>query len=103
MYILKIVLNTTNDETRNILRSYGHELVNKSYSEPDYIICYRTYDIISEEVIKSAKIGAINFHTGPPQYPGRGSVNHALYNNDTEFGVTTHLISHLWKNDISSF
>jgi len=94
MYILKIVLNTTNDKTRSILRSYGHDLVNTDYSDPDYIICYRTYNIISKEFINSAKIGAINFHTGPPQYPGRGSVNHALYNNDTEFGVTTHLMSH---------
>ena len=94
MHILKISLYTTNDKTRSILKSYGHELVNKDYTNPDYIICYRTYDIISEEVIKSAKIGAINFHTGPPQYPGRGSVNHALYNNETEFGVTAHLISH---------
>ena len=94
MHILKIILHTTNEKTRNILKSYGHDLVNKNFTNPDYIICYRTYSIIPMEVIHRAKIGAINFHTGPHEYPGRGSVNHALYHNKTEFGVTTHIMTH---------
>lgn len=98
MHILKIILYTTNKKTRDILRSYGHELVSSDHSHPDYIICYRTYDIISKEKIDTAKIGAINFHTGPPEYPGRGSVNLALYQNKTEFGVTAHLMTPIIDN-----
>jgi|TARA_R110000744_G_scaffold286364_1_gene397703 methionyl-tRNA formyltransferase len=93
MHILKIILHTNNQKTRDILRSYGHELVNNDYSRPDYIICYRTYNILSREEIDSVNVGAINFHTGPPEYPGRGSVNLALHHNKTNFGVTAHLMT----------
>ena len=51
MHILKILLHTSNDKIRSILKSYGHELVNKDYTNPDYIICYRTYSIIPMEVM----------------------------------------------------
>ena len=98
MHILKIKLYTSNQKTRNILKTYGHELVNNDYTYPDYIICYRTYNILSKEEIDSVKIGAINFHTGPPEYPGRGSVNLALHHNKTEFGVTAHLITPIIDN-----
>ena len=43
-------------------------------------------------MIKSAKICAINFHPGPPQYRGIGCVNFALYNKEKYYGATAHLI-----------
>ncbi len=58
--------------------------------EGDYIISYLSRWILPESLIKKAKIAAINFHLGPPDYPGYGCNNFALYNNATEYGVTCH-------------
>lgn len=37
-----------------------------------------------------AKAPAVNFHPGPPQYPGIGCLNWALYEGSTTYGVTMH-------------
>jgi len=56
----------------------------------DYIISYLSRWIIPEFLIKKAKIAAINFHPASPSYPGIGCNNFALYENETEYGVTCH-------------
>jgi methionyl-tRNA formyltransferase len=35
-------------------------------------------------------MAAINFHPGPPEYPGIGCTNFAIYNNADVFGITCH-------------
>lgn len=35
----------------------------------------------------------INFHPGPPEYPGFGCYNFAIYDSVTEYGVTAHMIN----------
>ena len=59
----------------------------------DYIICYRSFYILTKNEIKKSKLGAINFHPGPPEYRGIGCVNYALYDNVKVYGTTAHLIS----------
>lgn len=49
--------------------------------------------IVRKPLLTSSTIAAINFHTAPPKWPGRGSCSHALLARDTEFGITAHLIS----------
>ena len=61
-------------------------------TECDYIICFRSWFILSQELIDLPKYYAINLHPGPPNYPGSGCVNFALYNEENSFGVTTHLM-----------
>jgi methionyl-tRNA formyltransferase len=58
----------------------------------DLIICFRTYFILPEILIKKARVAAINFHPGPPKHPGTGCINFALYEDDTEYGTTAHLM-----------
>jgi len=58
----------------------------------DYIFAFRSFYILPEEVLGAARIAAINFHPGPPEYPGSGCVNFALYEGSPEFGVTAHLM-----------
>lgn len=58
----------------------------------DYIISFRSYLILPIGLIKRAKIAAINFHPGPPNHPGTGCVNFALYNDDNSFGCTVHML-----------
>ena len=58
--------------------------------EGDFIFSFRSMFIIPEELIQKAKIAAINFHPGPPEYPGTGCINFALYDCAATFGVTAH-------------
>ena len=57
----------------------------------DYLISYLSCWKISEQLIKKARIAAINFHAAPPEYRGIGC-NFALYHLAKEYGVTCHHI-----------
>jgi methionyl-tRNA formyltransferase len=59
----------------------------------DYIFCFRSMFILPKHLIDKAKIAAINFHPGSPEYPGSGCLNYALYENSKEYGVTSHLMT----------
>jgi len=59
----------------------------------DIIISYLSRWVVPEFVIANAGIAAINFHPGPPEYPGIGCNNFALYNSEKEYGVTCHHMS----------
>jgi hypothetical protein len=43
-------------------------------------------------ILKHAEKGAINFHPGPPKYPGIGCYNYAIWNEDEMYGVTCHFM-----------
>jgi len=55
----------------------------------DIILSYLSPWIVPEHYINSAKI-ALNFHPGPPEYPGIGCFNFALYDGIDTYGVTCH-------------
>ena len=74
-------------------RYRGEALPQKALDwEGDFIFSFRSMFIIPEELIRKAKIAAINFHPGPPEYPGTGCINFALYDRAATFGVTAHHI-----------
>ncbi|MDP6785659.1 MAG: formyltransferase family protein [Rhodospirillales bacterium] len=56
----------------------------------DYVISYLSPFIIPQALLQRARKAAINFHPGPPEYPGIGCTNFAIYNEETTFGVTCH-------------
>jgi len=56
----------------------------------DLVISYLSPWIIPEEILSSVRTAAINFHPGPPEYPGIGCLNFALYNSETTYGTTCH-------------
>ena len=58
----------------------------------DWIFSFLCPWKIPKEVLSLAKKGAINFHPGPPKYPGIGCYNYAIWNDDEEYGVTCHLM-----------
>ena len=41
-------------------------------------------------MLERASVAAINFHPGPPEYPGIGCTNFAIYNQVSVFGITCH-------------
>ncbi|MEP7163371.1 MAG: NeuD/PglB/VioB family sugar acetyltransferase [Ferruginibacter sp.] len=78
----------------NTLAIYGKrgELFPKEAGEweGDIIISYLSQWIIPNKVLNKASIMAINFHPGPPDYPGIGCTNFAVYDGASEYGVTCH-------------
>ncbi len=56
----------------------------------DYILSFRSLSILPVSLLKRARVAALNFHPGPPEYPGIGCINFALYDGASEFGVTCH-------------
>ncbi len=58
--------------------------------EGDYIISYLSRWVVPADLLANARKAAINFHPAPPEYPGIGCNNFALYENAKEYGVTCH-------------
>lgn len=58
--------------------------------EGDLIISYLAQWILPDSILRKASKAAINFHPGPPEYPGIGCTNFAVYNKEKEFGITCH-------------
>src|SRR4051794_39889942 len=58
--------------------------------EGDYIFSYLAQWIIPEKTLLGARRGALNWHPGPPEYPGIGCTNFAVYNQEKVFGMTCH-------------
>jgi len=56
----------------------------------DLIVSYCSRWIVPQQLLKRASLAAINFHPAPPEYPGIGGLNWALYNYVASFGVTCH-------------
>lgn len=56
----------------------------------DYVISYISPWIVPKQLLGNTKIAAINFHPGPPEYPGIGCTNFAIYNGEKVFGITVH-------------
>ena len=55
----------------------------------DYLISYLCPRVVPQAVLAQAR-SAINFHPGPPEYPGLGCYNFAIYDGTAEYGVTCH-------------
>ena len=58
--------------------------------EGDYIFSYLSQWVLPDDLLKKAKIAAINWHPAPPNYPGIGCTNFAMYKKETLFGITCH-------------
>lgn len=67
--------------------AYPEEL--KSW-KGDYVFSYLSQWIIPASTLDGAAKAALNWHPGPPAYPGIGCTNFAIYNEEKEFGITCH-------------
>ena len=66
------------------------QVINNEY---DMIISYICPWIIPFSVLKNTKKWNINFHPGPPEYPGIGCFNFAIYDSAKEFGAVAHIMN----------
>jgi methionyl-tRNA formyltransferase len=56
------------------------------------LIAFMTPEIVPVSVLTRLGYGAVNFHPGPPGYPGWAPSHFALYDQATEFGATAHVM-----------
>jgi methionyl-tRNA formyltransferase len=56
------------------------------------LIGYVTPEVVSKDILDRLGYGALNFHPGPPRYPGWAPSHFALYEGATEFGATVHVM-----------
>ncbi len=56
----------------------------------DWLFCFKSKTIFRSATLASVRLGAINFHTAAPAYPGSAGVNWALYNGDRTAAITVH-------------
>jgi methionyl-tRNA formyltransferase len=69
--------------------------------EGDYIISYSSPWIIPKHLIARARIASINFHPGPPDYPGPSPASFAIYKGETTFGVSCHhMTTKIWAGKL---
>jgi methionyl-tRNA formyltransferase len=59
----------------------------------DYILCFRSLFVLPQALLDRARIAAINFHPAPPEYPGSGCINFALFEEADSYGVTAHVMN----------
>ena len=60
---------------------------------PDYIFSFYYRFMITEQILKCAKIAALNMHGSLlPKYRGRAPVNWAILHGETETGATLHVM-----------
>jgi len=59
----------------------------------DLLISYLSPWIVPKEALKKTIKWNINFHSGPPEYPGIGCFNFAIYESSENFGATAHLMN----------
>jgi len=64
----------------------------------DFIFSYRNYWLLPKSLLDSAKILAINFHPGTPDFPGSGSYSWAIYQKAKKFGITVHIMNERFDN-----
>ena len=57
------------------------------------LIAFVTPEIVSKNILARLGYGAINFHPGPPGYPGWAPAHFALYERASEFGATVHVMA----------
>jgi methionyl-tRNA formyltransferase len=56
------------------------------------LIAFVTPVIVPKSILDRIGYGAVNFHPGPPSYPGWAPAHFALYDQAEEFGATAHLM-----------
>lgn len=96
--------NQTSEQIESIIRGRYDVVFSKSFEfkeqfdqstlsslRADYLFSFGP-QILRPVLLNSVQLASINFHTAPPAWPGRGSCSFALFEGDSDYGVTAHLI-----------
>ncbi|WP_213773181.1 formyltransferase family protein [Bradyrhizobium sp. dw_78] len=72
--------------------SFDLTALNSELLRRSRLIAFVTPEIVPVSILNRLGYGAFNFHPGPPAYPGWAPAHFALYNRETEFGATVHVM-----------
>mgnify|MGYP001192564631 FL=1 len=87
----KISANCPVIETRNINADENVALIQAH--DVDYLLSVNNHQILSAATISTPRLGVLNFHNGPlPRYGGVNVCAWAIFNGETEHGVTWHFM-----------
>jgi len=87
------VVKSYTDDVTVFRGELGDSFPPNAYGQyPDLTISYLSPWIIPKKLLDETKQWAINYHSGPPDYPGVGCTNFAVYNKEKLFGVTAHIM-----------
>ncbi len=92
--INKLIIKKTKTLFKNVTIKYDDNVgffKKKHYF--DYVLSFLSKKILNKKFLSQTKILNINFHPGPPDYPGIGCYNFAIYNNEKYYGCTAHQIN----------
>jgi methionyl-tRNA formyltransferase len=87
-YLRQLFGQVTSVRSTKIGDRLPDELRNERF---DALFAFRSHIIVPSWLIEQSKL-CLNFHPGPPERPGIGCVNFALYEGDKEYGATCHYI-----------
>jgi methionyl-tRNA formyltransferase len=59
----------------------------------DWILSFKSDVLLTAAEVKTARLGAINFHPAPPWYRGIGGYDYAIQRKERRFGVTCHYMN----------
>tara|TARA_Y100000590_G_scaffold469071_1_gene654733 strand:+ start:6982 stop:7641 length:660 start_codon:yes stop_codon:yes gene_type:complete len=71
------------------IEEFPVKIANESY---DMIIAYISGWIVPSSILQKTNRWNINFHPGPPNYPGTGCFNFAIYDSVKSYGATAHIM-----------
>ena len=86
---LKQITTELDVYTGNLNDAFPAELRENCY---DILISYLSPWIIPKNILEKTRKWNINFHPGPPDYPGIGCFNFAIYDNVKCYGATCHIM-----------
>jgi methionyl-tRNA formyltransferase len=69
------------------------EALSPDFLQRARLIGFVTPVIVPATILNRLGYGAFNFHPGPPNYPGWAPAHFALYNRETDFGATVHVMT----------
>ena len=71
------------------IKEFPKEIFDTNY---DMVIAYITGWIVPNSVLQNTIKWNLNFHPGPPEYPGTGCFNFAIYDEAKEYGSTANIM-----------
>jgi len=93
---VKEAITYTEKITKNINVFYGTPAdlfpVKVKQEKYDLLISYISPWIVPKAVLNNTIRWNINFHPGPPEFPGIGCFNFAIFDSVKQFGVTAHIM-----------
>jgi len=80
-------------EVKNIPFYSSIDKLNEIDQSIDYLISVQFHEILKKEHLNTAKERAVNLHMAPvPEYRGCNQFSYAIYNQDSSFGTTLHIM-----------